>query len=92
VSRGPGKWQRAILDAIAERDEVRLQDLMPPEPRSLESMGDYLNWACARWSAICRAARVLERKGLILRRMAYVPGGHGRRELRVKCSPAAENT
>jgi len=29
MSRGPGKWQRSIIDALATRPALRLRDLLP---------------------------------------------------------------
>jgi hypothetical protein len=31
MSRGPGRWQRAILDALEQHGAVWMRDLLPPE-------------------------------------------------------------
>jgi hypothetical protein len=31
MSRGPGKWQRAILDALETHEWIFLRDVLPPE-------------------------------------------------------------
>lgn len=53
VSRGPGKWQRAILDALTEHDYFYLIDLLPVEYDRNE------------YKALYRAAYQLYRAGKI---------------------------
>jgi hypothetical protein len=53
MSRGPGKWQRAILAALAEREVFYLLDLLPP------------NHTKSEYNAASRAAIHLRDAGLI---------------------------
>jgi hypothetical protein len=53
MSKGPGKWQRMILDALEGREWLFLWELLPNP------------YAPAEYSALMRAAHVLRRKGAI---------------------------
>lgn len=53
MSKGPGKWQRTILDALETSDSVFLRDLLPSD----YSQADY--------SAIHRAAKKLQDAGKV---------------------------
>jgi hypothetical protein len=53
MSKGPGKWQRAILAALVDREAIYLMDLLPA------------NKTAAQYNAIDRAAIRLWRAGLV---------------------------
>lgn len=53
MSRGPGKWQRLILESIETQEKIRLIDLLPE------------NYKHAEYSALYRAAHSLRRAGKI---------------------------
>jgi hypothetical protein len=58
MSRGPGRWQRAILAALEQHGAVWMRDLLPPEA-SCEYQWEQLaaQRACrAQYSALHRAA------------------------------------
>ena len=77
MSRGPGKWQRAILQAAEEQDTVFLDDLMPPPPdNGRVTFSQYLDERYAKWKAIERAARTLERRGLVVRGFKKIARGN----------------
>jgi hypothetical protein len=63
MSRGPGKWQRAILEALERSEVVPLSELLP-EPDG-EDLFAYLRACLADVSALERAARMLHRKDRI---------------------------
>ena len=54
MSRGPGKWERAILAALEERESFWLRSLLSRETTK------------AQYNALLRAAMALEDKGRIL--------------------------
>ncbi len=53
MSRGPGRWQRAILDALTASEWILLCDVLPPGPTRAQLL------ACRR------AANRLEAQGLV---------------------------
>jgi len=53
MSKGPGKWQRTILDALETQESVFLRDLLPG------------NYSSADYSAIHRAANKLLEDGKV---------------------------
>ena len=58
MSRGPGRWQRKILNALEGESAVFLHDLLPKE------------YTRAQRVAVHRAARVLDKAGKVV---AYIP-------------------
>jgi len=53
MSKGPGKWQRAILEALETKDRVILRDLLP------------MDYTHADLSALYRAADSLRLAGRV---------------------------
>jgi hypothetical protein len=105
MSHGPGKWQRRILEAMEGGEEILLDSLLPfPEgtkPSGLYEVygARWLSRACSDESALLRASRILEQKGLInrvRRKRRIVRGPYDVRwkaeYLISKCSMTAANT
>jgi hypothetical protein len=53
MSRGPGRWQRSIVGALADRPAVWLRDLLPRQ------------YSASEYQALYRAARRLSNRGTI---------------------------
>lgn len=60
MSRGPGRWQRLILEGVKNRGAITDRQLFdsPPPPKSFRE-------AFSREASIERAMRTLERRGQI---------------------------
>lgn len=76
MSKGPGKWQRLILDALERCEWVFVVDLLPEE----HTPSDY--------SAVMRAASVLARQGRLSVSGGHRRSGRKLREFKVAARPS----
>lgn len=75
MSRGPGKWQRMILDRTSQGQIVTIPDLLDPDFSDCQSISDMIKKDWSMRVAIERAIKTLARRGLIrLGRVHYRDG------------------
>jgi hypothetical protein len=72
MSRGLGRWQRFLLDSLADGDWHEIGCLVDASTRAHPldetAFSDWLDAAISRRSAVLRAARTLKNRGLVTRR------------------------